>query len=753
MSSSSAVNEGMSISDILRGMMRRRMLIVVPPLLGIALGSVFLVANKPRYIAEAQVIIENQFTSFDKTVGPQDANSSGWQVSDHVVTSQVSAMKSEDIAARVVDQLSLDTNPEYNENLRSQGVLTKLSVALGFKDDPTLFTPKALAAKTLAADLTIYPIPDSNVVGVKSTSSEPASAAAAANAIAETFVLTTREVGATGTDRAREWLSKQIDALRTKVTESEQAAERYRAEAGLIRGASTTLGTQQISELNTQIGIAENARIEAQAKVDAIQRMLKARGDVNAAAEVLASPSLQRLKDEQVAAGREISQVSATYLPNHPKMIAAQRHLDAVKNQIRIEAQRVVDSLQGQAQVAEERATALRVQLEKLKGNQAQANFSDVRLQALQREAAANRTLLQSMLSRYADANARQDTSLQPGYARVIQKAVAPASPYFPKKGPTLTLAAISGLLLGLGLAFIMEILAQPPMVASVRRRSEGEPPTERVSAPKPSVNVEIPKFSEVAPPVSDAPQPGVASAEFKSQVPGREIFCVVPAALTSVAASAMLDSAVSGIPSRLAAQSSIIANCLAQFANDKGMKTFVCTTIGSQAPNSAMVSLATARALAAKGKRVMLVDLTGRATSAEFLMGLSAAPGLSDLVTGKADFTKSVTRDLHSKLHFVRLGEVADASQEDAIISRLPSIITALRMVYDIIVFNIGEARPSVVQVLANADATLILASQTRMAEAAEAAQAVEQVGSTKVLLLRLDLEPAAGIPAKATA
>ena len=761
MSLSDETNEGLSISDILRGLMRRKMLIMIPALLGLALGCAFLLVSKPRYLAEAQVVIENQATPFDKTVGPQDG-SGAWQVSDRMVSSQVSAMRSDDIASRVVDQLSLDKNPNYNANLASLGMLGRLAILLGFKDDPSLYTAKWLATKTLAADLTIYPVPDSNVIGVKSTASEPNIAAGTANAIAETYVLTTREAGVSDTDRSREWLAKQIDGLRAKVSESDQTVERYRSDAGLIRGTATTLTTQQISELNSQIGAAENARIEAQTKFDAIQSMMKAKGNVNSSSEVLASPSLQRLKDEQIAAARDITQASSVYLPGHPKMIAAQQHLDGINSQIKVEAQRVMDSLQSQAQVANERSKALRSELDKLKSDQTQNNFSDLRLQALQRDAAANRTLLQSMLNRYADANARQDASLQPGFARIIQKAVAPAAPYFPKSGPTLLLSSLAGLLLGLGLAFVFEILSQPALASDVPMRRNEQKMRVTFPAGGTLTPATIAPIAPAAPAkprldmnafLATAPQPKPFVVMPTAAVPVPDIFCAMPAADSAAEAATMLDVAAFDQASTLAKQSSKLAECFERFAQEQELKTFVFASIGSSGPNAAMIALATARAVVAKGKRVMLVDLSPRPMSAENLLKLDPAPGIAELVVGKSDFTKSVTRDPHSKMHFVRLGEVLDVAHEEAIVSLLPAIITALRMVYDMVIFNIGEARPSVVQVLASADLTLLMAGEARLAEAESAAKAIEEVGTTKILLLRLDAEQAASLNARASA
>ena len=83
-----------------------------------------------------------------------------------------------------------------------------------------------------------------------------------------------------------------------------------------------------------------------------------------------------------------------------------------------------------------------------------------MKLKALERESAADKALLESLLLRYADASARQDLSTQPGMARIIQQAAIPTSPSFPKSGPLVMLITLAGLALSLGLSFLMEIMA-----------------------------------------------------------------------------------------------------------------------------------------------------------------------------------------------------------------------------------------------------------------------------------------------------
>ena len=218
-----------NLSDVLAGMWRRKLLLLALPLLGVIGGELFLMSSKPIYLSEAQVLIENQATPFDRTNLVSDQGGAESLVNDKMVQSQVSVMKSHDVAARVVDQLGLDTKAEYNTKLNSVGLVGRLAIALGFKDDPQLFAPKEMATKTLLASVTVFPVPETNVIGIKSVSTNAELAAATANAVAKTYVLSTHEIGASSNDRVRSWMGQQIDELRAKVTASDNAVEIGRA--------------------------------------------------------------------------------------------------------------------------------------------------------------------------------------------------------------------------------------------------------------------------------------------------------------------------------------------------------------------------------------------------------------------------------------------------------------------------------------------------------------------------------------------
>src|SRR5205085_1629098 len=242
-------------------------------------------------------------------------------------------------------------------------------------------------------------VPNSKVIVIKYASTDPEIAADVANTLAETYVMSTREAESEPTSRAREWLAHQIEALRQKVVETEAAAEEFRARAGLLKGTQATLGSQELQELNSQIVLAEAQRSDAEAKAKSIRDLLARKGSVDASAEVLNSSLIQRLREEQATLARSRSELAVTYLPSHPKIAAVDSELANIDRQIRAEAMKIVDSLEDQAKVASSRAASLKASLDAAKARASDTNQDEVKLRALEREAAANRELLETFLN------------------------------------------------------------------------------------------------------------------------------------------------------------------------------------------------------------------------------------------------------------------------------------------------------------------------------------------------------------------
>ena len=690
------VSASIDIVDVLRGMRRRKTLIAGITLAALLGGLTLVQGLKVVYSSEAQILIENLETPFDRTQGT-DADRR-LAIDDRIVASQMSVLTSQDLGRRVVAALKLENNPEFNPLLKGKvSALSEIRLALGFGEDPRRMTPEQRAMARYRSQLSVYQLPESNVIVVKYSARDPRIAAEVANTLAETYVLSTRESQSQPTGRAREWLAQQIAELRSKVAESEAAVERFRAEAGLLQGTTVTLGTQEVSELNTQITLAEAARTEAQARADSIRKLLASKGTVDASSDVLASGVIQAIKEQQAAAARQVAELSATYLPSHPRMIAAQNELNRTNRQLRSEALKVVQGLEQQAQIAEAREKSLRASLENLKQKESGANLEEVKLKALEREAGANRALLETMLARYADASARQNLASQPGLARIIQSAVVPSSPSFPKRGPMVLLITIAGFAFALGLAFILEIMKVASTLNERLGVISGSQPVNRAS--------------------------GLTQAKVEAvRQPHPHILAAPPQTVEVTAAAEDMAAWVSGL------------------RGNADTRRVAVTGIGVGAGDSSLAALGLARALDRAGQRVILADFARGGSSHERLCSVMPGPGISELVSGRADFTKVVGRDSLSAVHLLRFGLDRTPAAFAAVDKRVEPMFKSLASSYDTIVVNAGEAQRELAHLLQKCEAVVILAPPSRAVDAAAAAQSLRQMGikDAKVIAIR---------------
>ena len=152
------------------------------------------------------------------------------------------------------------------------------------------------------------------------------------------------EVKFDATQRATSWLNERIGSLRERLQKSEQAAEAYRTEISTQFGQGSKLTNQQISELNTQIILAQAKQAEAKARLGQVERLFRVRGDLTSAAEVLNSPLINRLREQEAQVLRKVSEMESRYGPRHPNMIKAKAELQDLRGSIEREVKKIAQS-------------------------------------------------------------------------------------------------------------------------------------------------------------------------------------------------------------------------------------------------------------------------------------------------------------------------------------------------------------------------------------------------------------------------
>lgn len=436
---------GLDIWALLARVWARKWFLVLFVLAGVVLAYAGVSAVTPHYTGEVRILVEGQAPDPTTPLANQNVRVADQQK----IESEIQVLLSRSLADKVISQLKLET---WDEFATSGGGMFGLSAPKASKRSDVI--------DAYFARLNVYQLGTSRVIAVDFWAEHPRSATIVANAIADLYVAGQLNAQVAVTRRASSWLDEQVEKLRAQVQTSEAAVSNFRRENGLFESNGNLLKTEELSELNTQLILAGAARSEAQARLDSARGLMNSPAGVETSSEVLDSSLIQQLRGEEVTLQRRMTELSADLLPQHPDMIAAQAELDDLRRAIGAEVGKVVRRLENEVRVATARERSLRGSISRLKKDVGKEKQRESELQSLEREAAANRGLLESFLLRASEAGARDDRSIQRPEARIISRAETPQSPSFPQKGPIIMLAFMASLTLGLLIILAFEMLS-----------------------------------------------------------------------------------------------------------------------------------------------------------------------------------------------------------------------------------------------------------------------------------------------------
>lgn len=445
-------------------MVRRRIWLV----LGVAVVlfiCAFLVLQTltPRFTATTVVMIETrreQVVDIESVLSDPNAGA---------VSAQAALIRSKSVVGRVIAELGLEDDPEFNpfleKGVSESGGIIPSWVTGGFGGSKVLAPEERVRVESEAVfravlgGLEVRPNASAMSIEISFTSIDREKAARVANGVAEAYVLDQLEAKFEATRRANEWLNDRLSELRTKLDEAERAVEIFRTENNLLSANTEggTLNEQQLSELNSQLILARAERAAKQARYGRLQQVLKQGGSVDAIGEVLSSPVIGGLRQQQAELARSQAELSSRYGPRHPEILKVQAEQRDLGREISQEISRIAEGMRNEVDVAATRERSLEESLAGLTKRASGDNQAFVQLRALERDATATRTLYESFLNRFRQTSEQQGL-LTPD-ARVISEASVPTSPSEPKMNILLAGALVAALGAGLGCAVLLELL------------------------------------------------------------------------------------------------------------------------------------------------------------------------------------------------------------------------------------------------------------------------------------------------------
>jgi uncharacterized protein involved in exopolysaccharide biosynthesis/Mrp family chromosome partitioning ATPase len=680
-----------SLGMIARALWRNKRRIVGPTMVITAAAFIAVNLMTPRFKSEARVLVEGRENIFlrpeaEKTMIERNV------VDQEAVTSQVQLVLSRDLAREVIAKLDLAEAPEFNStgsSLSPMGVLRMMGLA----KDPSAMSVEERVLATYYERLSAYSIDKSRVIAIEFQSTDPELAARAANTVAENYLSMQQMAKQDQARSAGQWLSGELEKLRSKVSEAEAKVEEFRSKSNLFMGSNnTSLSSQQLAEVNTQVSALRAQKADAEAKAKMIRDTLRSGQSVEYS-EIVNSELIRRLAEQRVTLRAQLAEQSSTLLDQHPRIKELKAQINDLDQQIRNEAERLVRTLEGDARIAGARLESLTSSFDQLKRQAATSGDQDVQLRALEREAKAQRDLFESYLAKYREATARDSIAAAPADARIISRAVVSNIPYFPKKLPIVLIAALGTFCLSSAFVVTGALLSASPGPAY--RPAMPTMPALPTGAEPVVVERRLPRSTEARTRGTDRLLAPPLAPEAEAVPP------IAPEPQTL--AGTRVDD---------------VAMALRQ-AGEGGRRVAV---IGAaRNVGTTLTAIALARSLA-RTARVVLVDLAFASPNVEVISNEPTAPGIADLVRGAASFGDVITRDRFSRLQLVAAGNVGGDAHGLLGSHMLSSAITALAQSYEYLVIDAGAQTDVAIGTLVPLTPRLVLVAGDLSGESATA-------------------------------
>lgn len=668
---------------------RKRGWIVVPTVLALVASVAIVNLITPRYKSESRILIDGRENVFLRP--SSDRSTEERQALDpEAVTSQVQLVLSRDLAREIIKKNKLAERPEFDPVLQGVSPLKSLAALVGIGRDPFSMTPEERVLDAYYDRLQAYAVDKSRVIVVEFQSQDPELAVRVANSIADGYLVLQQNARQDQARNASQWLSGEIENLRKKVSDAEAKVEDFRSKSSLFVGTNnTTLSNQQMGEVNTQLNNARAMKADAESRARLIKEMLQS-GKPIEASEVVNSELMRRLSEQRVTLRAQLAEQSSTLLGNHPRIKELKAQLGDLDGQIRDEAAKISRSLENDARIAGGRVDGLTTSLEQLKKQATSTNGQDVQLRALEREAKAQRDLLETYLGKYREASTRESIDSAPAEGRIISRAIVSNTPAYPKKLPIVLIATLATLLLSSGLVVTGELLRQ--------------------TAPRAMATLAQPKARQ---------EPVVDAIEIES-------------APLQPAMTANAD------VSEFAEIEHLAESLIAAGAGAKKV-----TVLGTASGDAITLSTLTLARHLARDARVVVVDLAASSPTIAAVSVDPTAPGLAELMQGQASFAQVITRDKLSRLHLVMAGRPGfDRSLLQS--PRVTLAIDALLRAYDHVIVDAGSAEDLPAELL-TAHARAVVVPDASMESDARAlmCEQLKAVGFSEVTMLSRPVQP----------
>ncbi len=468
--------------------------------------------------------------------------------------------------------------------------------------------------------LKIEPIKESRLVKVHFDSFSPELSTRVPNLLAKEFIQMNLEARLDTKEQAKEWLTKQLDELRSRVESSDEALQKFGSQNDILSvDGKENITLTRLNELNEALAKAESERMAK----EAIYRQISSEKGFKAVAlpSILENKLIQELKQSYIQLETQYNKLSETFKPNHPEIIRLKNQMETVEKSLNLETAKIIAGIKNEYESSLRKESLIRNSFAEQKRQAMAMQQRSIQYNILKREAETNKDLYKNLLQRV------KEIGISAGFngssIQIVDYSEKPKGPFQPYHQRKVLLAAMIGLFLGIGFAFLLEYFDntiktpeevdqrfQLPFLGSVPEIScqKRNQLSVRKSSSRPSLSVEL-------------------------------IMCNQP--------RSMLAEAYRNIRTSL----------LLSFSERPPKRMLVTSPSPLQGKTTTLIN--TAISLSQTGARVLIIDGDMRKPRIHKVFGDKNRVGLSDCLSGGADLSSVIRKSDIENIYFIPAGPI----------------------------------------------------------------------------------------------
>lgn len=352
------------------------------------------------------------------------------------LATQVDIIKSDRVAQKVVRNLRLAENPQarqmWMDATDGQGRM------------------EVWFAELLKRKLDIKPSRESNVLNISYTGVDPGFAAGVANAFAQAYIETNIELRVEPARQFARWFEEQSKTLRESLEKAQTRQSDYQQKHGIVASDERLdVESAKLNELSSQLTVLQAQSAEARTKE-------RTGATTDTLPEIMQNSLVLGLKSEIARGEAKLEEMAGNLGRNHPQYRRTEAEVEALRQRLAAETRHITKGLSTTTSVSRDREQELRAAIDRQRAKLLDLKRVRDELAVLHRDVEAAQRAYDGVSQRLNQATLESQATQS--NVSMLTPAVEALEPSFPRPVRNTLLSLIGGILLGVVIAYLLEM-------------------------------------------------------------------------------------------------------------------------------------------------------------------------------------------------------------------------------------------------------------------------------------------------------